>query len=274
LLARLLAFETTSRNEAKDLLFGLLTEARTQPHTDIAVTLAAVAVLGQSYLEQWLRDALAEYGTFLADLILEAAARGFDQAFVAFAAIGRNLQYNDEALFFRIFDQLPFRAPNDVRDDRERAAWGDILLAAAKARSDVQQKNLLIEALRWYDSLVQPQQYHLQQKGQTLFLLDRFDESIAVLEPLVKNSLKPWNRYWLSKSLLATGDSDRALRLIEDALATLPSTRFRSAMLEHRFDVRTSRGDPDAVSDLQEACDLSDNPKYKTALTKRLQGMK
>jgi len=148
------------------------------------------------------------------------------------------------------------------------------LLTAAKARSDAQQKNLLPEALQWYNSLLQPQPYNLQQKGHTLFLLERYEESIAVLEPLVERFANPWNRYWLSKCFLATGDPARALRLVEEALGDSRSARFRSAMLEHRFDVRAALGDADAVSDLQEACNLCDNPKYKTALTKRLQGLK
>ncbi len=274
LLARLLAFEESSRKEAKDLLVGLLEEAQNDPHSDISVTLAAITVLGQSQLEVWLRDALTKYGPFLAMLILEAAARGFDHAFVAFAAIGRNLQFNDEQLFFQIFDQLPIRALDDVRDDSERAAWGDILLAAAKAKEGDKREGLLAEALQWYESLRQPKPYHLQQKGQTLYLLRKYGESAAVLGPLVEESPNPWNRYWLSKCLLATKDNAGALRLIDEALDDSRSDRFRSAMLEHRYDVRIATNDSDAASDLREAFDRCENPKYKAALAKRLESLR
>jgi len=272
LLARLLVFESESRERAKVLLFDLLSEARAEPHAEISVTLAAIAVLGQWQLKKWFREALAEFGKLLADLIVEAAVRGFDQAFVAFAAIGRDLQYNDEALFFRVFDELPLRSLDDVQEDKERAAWGDILLAAAKARSGEQHNKLLAEALQWYDSMLQPEPFNLQQKGQVLFLQGECEQAIATLEPLAATEPNPWNRYWLSKALLKVGDLLRARTLIDDALNDPKSERYRSAFLEHRFDIRDSVGDSAAVDDLDEACRFCESPKYKAALESRLLG--
>lgn len=271
LLARLLMFEEPSREKAKDLLFELLRDAKATPEqAEISVTLAAITAIGQWQLKAWFRDALVEFGELAANYIVDAAARGFDQAFVAFAAIGRELQFNDDALFQKVISQLPQRSVEDIRDDKERAAWGDILLTAAKAAEGAARDALLHKALECYEALSQPAAYNKQQMGQVLVLLGRFDNAVRVLDPLVEIGPNPWNRYWLSKALLALRQTERAKALVEAALGDPKVGTYRAALLEHRFEVRKAIKDPLAIEDLKAAVAACDSAKYKAALTRRL----
>ena len=271
LLARLFLFDEATRERAKCLLFDLLRESQTAPdRAEISVTLAAITALGQWQLKTWFREALNEFGDLVADLIVQAAARGLDQAYVAFAAIGRETQFNNEELFFRVFNGLPLRLLEDVQDDKERAAWGDILLAAGKAAPPNDASDLLNQALRFYEALDNPVSYNLQQKGQTLLLLGRNGEAVGVLEPLVSATPNPWNQYWLSKALASQGQLPKSFELINKALNDPKAIEYRPAFLEHRFDVRKAQGESGAIDDLLAAHELCNNEKYKAALARKL----
>ena len=90
LLARLLIFDKNKRNRARDILYELLEEAKTSPETaEISVTLAAIETLGRQQLRQWFPEAMSKYSEVVTGYITDSAIRGFDQAFSAFASIGR-----------------------------------------------------------------------------------------------------------------------------------------------------------------------------------------
>lgn len=273
LLARLLIFDQGAIERAKNFLFDLLEDAKASPSTaEISVTLAAIETLGRSQLKQWFREALTRFGDLVADYIVESAARGFDQAFVAFASIGRELRYYNQALFVSVFEQLPRRTPEEARDDKERAAWGHILLAASEAVALNRPKELAAEALHFYESLEKPDSFTLQQRGHALVLLDRFEEAAEILRSTVNLQPNPWNRYWLSKALLGLRDVPSALALIDEAIAEPKARSFRAAMYEHRWEIRKLRGDPDAFEDLVLAHGLCEDSKHKASLAAKLAG--
>ena len=274
LLARLLVFvdDSTAQARAKDLLFELLEQAQKSPESaEISVTLAAIETLGRWQLKQWHRDALEKFGDLVADYIIASAERGFDQAFVAFAAIGRELRYNDPALFVKVFERLPTRTPEDAVDDQERAAWGDILLAASETESLGRPVQLGTEALRFYEAISKPEPYHIQQRGHAMVLVGLNQDATSVLRPVVTSNPNPWNRYWLSKALFALGDRAEPLQLINEALADPKATTYRATLLEHRWEIRKAQSDPDAVEDLKQAHDCCTNHRHKAAIAARLQ---
>jgi len=271
LLARLLIFDENKCERAKDLLFELLEEAKASPDTaEISVTIAAIETLGRHQLKQWFRDAMTKFGGLVTNYIVESAVRGFDQAFVAFASIGRYLRYNDQDLFVSVFNQLPRRTPQDARDDKERAAWGHILLAAGETSAIEQGASLTADAVQFYESLERPDSFSRQQQGHGLVLLGRFKDAVGVLQPLVDTAPNPWNRYWLSRALFRLRQVDKALSLIDDALADSKAKGFEATFLEHRWKMKKARGDGDAIDDLQKARDCCRDKKHKAALEERL----
>jgi tetratricopeptide (TPR) repeat protein len=254
LLARLLlsASDPTAPARAKQLLFELLEHAQASPESaEISVTLAAIETLGRWQLKQWHRESLYKFGDLVADYIVASAERGFDLAFVAFAAIGRELRYNDPERFVKIFERLPRRTPEEAVDDQELAAWGDILLSASEIAAIGRAEQLATQALQFYGAISNPKPYHVQQRGHALVFLGRDEEAATVLRPVVASNPNPWNRYWLSKALFALGDRSEAIRLIDDALADPKSESFRAAMLQHRWEIRKAQGDPAAVENLK-----------------------
>ncbi len=238
------------------------------------MVLASIETLGWGLLTKAIPNALEEalkvYGELVAEYVTSSAARGFDQAFVSFAAIGRALRYHDEETFLRVLKSLGRVRPEDVRDDRERAAWGHIFLSAGEARLIDKPEEYLGLALEFYDSLTDPNPFIRQQKGHTLCRLARFDKARAVLQPLVVEQPNPWNRYWLSKVLTHSQEFDRALALIDEALAEPKATNFKAALFEQRFEIRKARGDLDAIDDLRRAHKECIDSKYKGALGKKL----
>lgn len=276
LLARLLLYgDVAAVERARSLLLRILDDAKTAPDkAEISVVLASIETLGWGLLKKAipnaLADALTEYGELVADYITSSAARGFDQAFVSFAAIGRALRYYDEDAFLRVLRSLGRVRPEDARDDKERAAWGNIFLSASEARTIDKSQEYLGLALEFYDSLKAPDPFIRQQQGHALCRLLRFNDARAVLEPLVAEQPNPWNRYWLSVALADNNEFDRAIALIDDALVEPKAANFKAALFEQRFDLRKARGDVDAIDDLRKAQDACVDGKHKGAISRKL----
>lgn len=274
LLARLLVSlnDSIALARAKDLLFELLERAQSSPDSaEISVTLAAIETLGWGQLKQWHREALEKFGGVVADYIIASADRGFQHAFLAFATIGRELRYNDPALFVKVFEQLPSRTPEDATDDRERTAWGDILLSASEIDAIGRSVQLAIDASMFYEAIKKPDPYQIQQRGHAMVLAGRHRDAIGVLRPVVASDPNPWNRYWLSKALFAIGDLAEPLLLTNDALADPKAKLYRPTLLEHRWEIRKAQGDTGAGEDLKAAYDCCTNERHKASIAARLQ---
>jgi tetratricopeptide (TPR) repeat protein len=276
LLARLLLYgNNASVERARSLLLQILEDAKTAPDkAEISVVLASIETLGWGLLNKAIPNALAEalqmYGDLVTEYVTSSAARGFDQAFVSFAAIGRALRYHDEEKFQRVLRSLGRVRPEDARDDKERAAWGNIFLSAGEAQSIDKPEEYLGLALEFYDSIQNPEPFILQQKGHALCRLSRFEEARAVLQPLVDDKPNPWNRYWLSKVLTNSQEFDRALKLLDEALADPKAANFRAALFEQRFEIRKACGEVDAIDDLRKAYEVCNDDKHKGSLGKKL----
>jgi tetratricopeptide (TPR) repeat protein len=272
LLARLLIFKDKADIErAKNLLFEILKRAQESASTaEVSVTLAAIETLGRWQLKQWFREALEQFGALVTNLIVESAERGLDQAYSAFASIGRELRYNNQELFVRVFEQMPAFTPEDARDDKERSAWGHILLAASQALLLARSNQLAMEALEFYDSIASPDDFTIQEKGHALVILNRNAEAVELLSPLVSRTPNPWNRYWLSKGLLGIGRQDEALEMVNEALKDPKAKDYLATLFEQRWEIRNSTGDPGAIDDLRSAHDSCRDAKHRDALAKKI----
>lgn len=276
LLARLLLYgDVASVERGRTLLLKILDDAKTKPEeAEISVVLASIETLGWGLLNKAIPNALPEaleqYGKLVAEFIMSSAARGFDQAFVSFANIGRALRYHDESLFVEVLKSLGTVRPEDARDDKERGAWGSIFLSASDARSIENTQEYAQLALNFFDALSNQNDFILQQKGHALCSLSRYEDAREVLQPLVVRTPNPWNRYWLAKALGELGDLDTAIAMIDEALDEPKAVKFKAALYERRFDLRSKRGDAGAIEDLQNAHIACVDDKYRGALAKRL----
>jgi tetratricopeptide (TPR) repeat protein len=256
---------------AKSILFEILKRAQESASTaEVSVTLAAIETLGRWQLKQWFREALEQFGTLVTNLIVESAERGLDQAYSAFASIGRELRYNNQELFVRVFEQMPTFTPEDARDDKERSAWGQILLAASQALLLARSNQLAMEALEFYDSIASPDDFTIQEKGHALVILNRNAEAVELLSPLVSRNPNPWNRYWLSKGLLGVGRQDEALDMVNEALKDPKAKDYLATLFEQRWEIRNSTGDPGAIDDLRNAHASCLDKKHKDALANKI----
>tara|TARA_R110002049_G_scaffold263231_2_gene439433 strand:- start:24 stop:2813 length:2790 start_codon:yes stop_codon:yes gene_type:complete len=285
LYARLLLFGDDNKIvKAKDLLFDILKCAQEKPNeAEISIVLASIETLGRWQLSKVipniLPEALKEYRYLVAEFISSSASRGFDQAFISFSAISRVFKYHHEELFLETVKTLGPLSPEDAKDDRVRAALGGIYLAASEVQDcDHQADKNAEHALGFYDSIAnldafnsQEKDFILQQKGHCYYRLSRFEEARDLLQSLVSKAPTPWNRYWLSKAELKLENHDAALTLIDESLADPKSKLYKTTFLEHRFEIRNSRGDTDAIEDLKEAHKLCTDAKHKASIAKKLE---
>lgn len=270
LLARLLVFEDAKR--AKDILFELLIRAANDhDNADISVTLAAIETLGRSQLKDYFPEAVKNFGDLLRKLIVDSAVRGFDQAYVSFASIGRYLKYHDATNFLKLLNELPRLSVEEARDDKEKAQWGHILLAASEAAPDEQTK-YASEALVFYSAIAKPDQFTIQEKGHTCVILHKYQEAVDILTSEVSVRPNPWKLYWLAKALYGLHDYETALQRVNEALADPhPAGKgFHPGMYELRWEIRKSLGDQNAGEDLQLAYDSCKDKKHKAALKSKL----
>lgn len=271
LLARLLASSgKEDAPRAKDILFRILEKAcQDSSSVPLSVTLAAIEVLARKELKTWQREAIDRFGDTVAELIVEAAARGFDHAFVSFAAIGRDLKYNNQDLFVEVFKKLPRRAPGVVDDDRELSAWVSILNSASDIPSLNESGELAAEAEQFFDAIKKHDDFVIQQYGSMLVKLGRHKEAAEKLRPLVDSNSMPWSRYWLSKAELALGNQPAALKLINDALDHPDSETYKAAFLEHRAEVRKAEAGA-YLEDMRAAAEACQNVKHKKSLADKI----
>ena len=280
LLAKLLLYgDADSAEKARLLLVGILRRAKESPEqAEISVVLASIETLGWGLLSKAssnaLSNALDEYGDLVADYIVSSAARGFDHAIISFAAIGRTLRYQNEGLFLDVFNALGNAKPEDVADPRERAAWGNIYLAASDAQSIDNADEYAAMALDFFESIDNPDSFLLQQKGHCLVKLARYEDARGILQQLVDASPNPWNRYWLAKTLTEIGEFDEAVALLDDALRDPKRGKFEATLWEQRFETRTRRGDEDAFEDLEKAIKVCKDDKYGNAMANKLAEIK
>jgi tetratricopeptide (TPR) repeat protein len=180
------------------------------------------------------------------------------------------LRYHDEGLFLRVFASLDRVPPEDVRVDKQRAAWGNVYLSVSETPSIQNKPEYAGLALQFFESVKEPNNFLLQQKGHALYVLSRFDDARRVLEPLVTEDPNPWNRYWLSKVIARSGEFDRAIALIDEALNDPRAVNFNAALFEQRFDMRSARGDANSIEDLQMAYQTCVDSKHRGALGNKL----
>ncbi|WP_088260137.1 hypothetical protein [Fimbriiglobus ruber] len=271
LLARLLASRSKEDAlRAKDILFKILENAsRDSTSVPLSVTMAAIEVIARKELKTWQREAIDRFGDTVSKLIVEAAARGFDHAFVSFAAFGRDLAYNNQKLFVEVFKKLPRRAPGVVDDDRELSAWVSILASASDIPSLNESGELAAEAEEFFDAIKKHEDFVIQRFSSMLVKLGRNQEAADKLRPLVDTSPTPWLRYWLSKAELALGNQPSALKLINDALAHPDSEMYKATFLEHRAEVRKAEFGA-YFEDMRAAEEACKNEKHKKSIADKI----
>jgi tetratricopeptide (TPR) repeat protein len=201
---------------------------------------------------EWRAGLIQRHASAIEGTIVEAADVGVQQAFSAFAALGRYLSTEEPEMFQRILGRLPKPTPESLQTDSDRFAWAEIYSEAARAPG-ADAPALRAQALALYESEVSPQRFHLQRRAELLIDMARAVEAEALLRQRDDLESSEWLQRLMARARLAQGDAADALAWLEKALARLKAERFRSEFLELRFDIRTALGDAGAPEDLRSA---------------------
>ena len=200
----------------------------------------------------WRAGLIDRHSAAIERAIVEAGDVGVQQAFRAFAALGRYLSTEKPELFRRIRDRLPEPTPESLQTDDDRFAWAEICFEAARAGGE-DAPRLRAEALGLYEAEVTPQRFHLQRRAELLIEMGRPAEAESLLRARDDLGSNEWLLRLMARARLAQGDAPHALEWIDMALGRLQAEHFRSEFLELRYDIRTALGDTAAIDDLLSA---------------------
>jgi hypothetical protein len=217
----------------------------------------------------WRADAIRRHAEKIERTIVDAANVGMQQAFSAFAALGRFLSSEDPAMFQRIIGRLPEPTPESLATDGERFSWAEICFEAARlGGGDV--GKLRGKALALYEAEVRPHRFHLQRRAELLIEMGRSAEGEVLLRGRDDLETSEWIQRLMARARLAQNDPVGALTWINQALSRLKAEHFRSEFLELRYDIRTVLGDGAARDDLLNARAASQKTVERLRLDSRL----
>lgn len=217
----------------------------------------------------WRNDIIARHAEAIRATIVEASNQGVGQGPQAFAPLGRFISTEMPKLFLDIFHQIPVPVLEGLSADGDRFAWAEIHAEAAKIPG-ADSVALRAEALRFYEAMVKPVDFHSQRRAELLIDMDQAAEAETMLLNLAEKRSTEWVERLLARTRLALGDPAGALKRINVALTLLKAEHFRSEFLELRYDIRARLGDPHAGQDLEYAIVTSQKKVEGQRLSERL----
>ncbi|NPU63712.1 hypothetical protein HL667_01735 [Bradyrhizobium sp. 83012] len=217
---------------------------------------------------RWRNDIIAGHAEAIKTTIVEASNQGVGQGPRAFATLGRFISTEMPDLFMDIFHQIPAPVLDGLADGN-RFAWAEIYAEAARIPG-VDAVALRADALRFYDAITRPADFHDQRRAELLIDMGHAAEAEKVLLRLATKKSTEWLERLLARTRLELGDPAGALVRIDVALALLKSEHFRSEFLELRYDIRLKLGDEYARQDLESAIAASQKKAERQKLSERL----
>lgn len=218
---------------------------------------------------RWRNDIIERHAEAIKSTIVEASNQGVGQGPRAFAPLGRFISTEMPNLFMDIFRNIPLPVLDGLSADSDRFAWAEIYAEAARIPG-VDAPVLRAVALRFYEAMVKPADFHTQRRAELLIDMGQPVEAETVLLGLAKKKSTEWVERLLARTRLALGDPAGALVRIDAALALLKAEHFRSEFLELRYDIRSKLGDANARQDLEHAVAASQKKAERQRLSNRL----
>lgn len=272
-LLRIYAKERKYADRSQALVSEILRTAQQTPQeVASSIVLGSIESLSGAVPSGGQKQIYADYGDMIEERILTSAMAGTDQAYQAFAVVGRYWAWNEPGRFRSVFNSLPRRSVSDATRDYDRSAYGEILLEAAGVTdlSEEERRRALEDSLQFFEAIERPSPFQLRKKGELLVKMSRWGDAEATLESLDAKQ-EPWRSYWLAKARLGVGRAQDALADIDAALTRLDaSNQYWSTFKALRYDIRETLRDPSAIDDLREAVARCSNARYKSVLEKRL----
>ncbi|MCP1755409.1 MULTISPECIES: NB-ARC domain-containing protein [Bradyrhizobium] len=272
-LVRMYARERKHADRAQQLVSEILKTAQQKPQeVASSIVLGSIESLSGAVPPDRQRLIYADHGDMIEERILTSAMVGADQAYQAFAVIGRYWAWNEPQRFKSVFNSLPRRSVADVTRDYDRSAYGEILLEIGGDTDIPQQERqiMLEDSLGFFEAIEKPSPFQLRKMGEVLVKLSKWADAEAVLLPLEAKQ-EPWRSYWLAKARLGAGKAQDALQAVDAGLQKLDSSsQYLSTFKALRYDIRVDLGDSGAIDDLREAAASCTNDRYKAVLMQRL----
>lgn len=129
---------------------------------------------------RWRNDIIARHAEAIKTTIVEASNQGVGQGPRAFAPLGRFISTEMPDLFMDIFRQIPAPVLEGLGADGDRFAWAEIYAEAARIPG-VDAVALRADALRFYDAMVKPADFHAQRRAELLIDMAQAAEAETVL---------------------------------------------------------------------------------------------
>ncbi len=215
----------------------------------------------------WRADLMRRHAGTIQSTIVEAAMAGVPQAIRAFSTLGRYLSKEDPGLFASIFEQLPEPALGALGTDDERSAWAEVYFEASRL-SGVDGEKLMRLALDFYESEVDPEDFHRQRRAELLIEMGRATDAEVILDGLRDTE---WIQRLKARARFQLGDPKGAREAIDRALEKLKAgSPFESEFLELRYEIRDALVDADAIEDLKAAHARSQKNAERARLNERL----
>jgi hypothetical protein len=272
-LLRIYAKQKKYADRAQALVSEILRAARQAPQ-DVAssIVLGSIESLSGAVPPERQKEIYADYGEMIEERILTSAMAGADQAYQAFAVVGRFWAWNEPERFKSVFNSLPRGSVAEATRDYDRLAYGEILLEAGGA-TDLpaeERTQALEDSLQFFEAIEKPSPFQLRKKGELLVKMSRWPDAETVLIPLDAKQ-EPWRSYWLAKPRLGAGRAQDALMDINVALGKIDAaSQYWSTFKAVHYEIRVVLGDPGAIDDLREAVATCRNARHKAILEKRL----
>ena len=223
---------------------------------------------------KWRDHLIERHSATIERTIAEAADAGVQQAFAAFAALGRYISTEHHSLFDKIYRRLPKPDGTALQNDNELSYWAEIYSEAARLPG-ADAEALREQALRLYEAEANPQAFHTQRRAELLLDMGRPAEA----EPLLRRrqgdlDRSEWIQRLMARARLCQGFPLEAMDWIDKALSKLKGDHFRAEFLELRFDIRRVIGDDGAVEDLEHAIAVSLKEQESIRLKAKLVALK
>jgi hypothetical protein len=272
-LLRIYAKQKKYPDRVQALVSEILRAAQQNPReVASSIVLGSIESLSGAVPHDRQKQIYADYGEMIEERILTSAMAGAEQAYQAFAVVGRYWAWNEPERFKSVFNSLPRRSVAEAARDYDRSAYGEVLLEAFGVTDlpTEERTQALEDSLHFFEAIEKSSPFQLRKKGEVLVKMSRWGDAEATLEALDAKQ-EPWRSYWLAKARLGAGRTKDALADIDAAPAKLDSSnQYWSTFKALRYDIREALRDPGAIDDLREAAANCSNERYKTVLEERL----
>lgn len=202
---------------------------------------------------------------FIERTIVENAIAGVEQAYKTLAAVARFWSQEAPDVLARVLQTIPTSNMERFEDDDTRNGFADVMFEYGRSLGQ-DGGEALRKALILFDGATKLSPFNEQRKAELLIFMDRSQEAIPILQAREDRHTNGWIQRLLAQGLLSQGRFADALVWIDQALQDPKCKSHYHEFWEHRYHIRVSLGEGDAIEDLSKALALAPSGPIKNRL--------